>query len=119
MPGFSGCFSRRAQHVRGMSLNRSEQMVFDYIQTHPDEGQYWVEKVRKTSVQSGDLHAAATTLENELWRYFEERSAVASPFREEARQHGVRRTSMRNLAEHLLRLWAPPRRKQPAPIPPE
>lgn len=98
-----------------MSLNRSEQMVFDYIQSHPEERQYWVDKVRKTSGAHADDHAAAMLLESELWRYFEERSGVASPFREEAQRHGLRRTSMRNLAEYVLRLWAPPRRKPESP----
>ncbi len=106
--GHAGC--------RRMSLNRSEQMVFDYVQAHPDERQYWVDKVQKTSAASVDLHAAAFALESELWRYFEERSAVASPFREEAQRSGVRRISMKNLAEYLLRLWALPRaKKSPAP----
>ncbi|ACB73391.1 hypothetical protein [Opitutus terrae] len=100
-----------------MSLNRSEQMVFDYIQTHPEERQYWVEKVQKTSRAASDQHEAARELANDLWRYFEERSAVASPFKEMAQREGVRQTSMKNLAEYLLRLWTTPRRK-PAPLPP-
>lgn len=95
-----------------MSLNRSEQMVFDYIQTHPEERQYWVEKVRKTSAASPDDAAAAIALDSELWRYFEERSAVASPFREAAQHHGLHRTSMRNLAELVLRVWVTPRKKK-------
>jgi|SRR6185503_5853460 len=99
-----------------MSLNQNEQMVFDYIQTHPEERHYWTDKVRKTSDGSSGEHVAATRLEAELWCYFEERSAVASPFRELARQQGVHRTSMKNLAEHLLRLWVPPRRKNSPPL---
>ena len=55
----------------------------------------------------------------ELWRYLEERSAVASPFREIAQREGLSRTSLRNLAEYLLRLWAPvkvkPRGEDEAP----
>jgi hypothetical protein len=98
-----------------MSLNSSERMVFDYVQTHPEERQYWVEKVRKTSAACADDHSAAAALEPDLWRYFEERSAVASPFKDAARHQGVRRTSMKNLAEHLLRLWTEPRpKKRPA-----
>jgi len=92
-----------------MSLNSCEQMIFDYVQAHPDERHYWVEKVQKTSRQATDDYEAARLLEDPLWRYFEERSAVASPFKEAARQQGVRRTSMRNLAEYLLRLWGTPR----------
>ncbi len=91
-----------------MSLNRAEQMVFDYLQIMPDEKRHWHDKVMAVSAHARDPHAAAMELEGELWRYFEERSAVASPFREMAqREGGVRRTSLRNLAEYLLRVWAP------------
>lgn len=100
-----------------MSLNAAEQMVFDYVQSHPEERQYWVEKVRATLAQVGDEHVAAAQLAQDLWRYYEERSAVAQPFKGLAQREGVRRISMKNLAEHLLRLWTPPRRKQPAPPP--
>ena len=96
-----------------MSLNRSEQMVLDYLQSHSEERHYWLEKVRRTSVSSADEHEAATFLEREFWSYFEERSAVAEPFKSVARHEGIRRTSMRNLAEYLLRLWAPRAKKKP------
>jgi len=90
-----------------MSLNRAEQMVFDYVQGHPDEKRHWLDKVTALSARARDPHEAAVALEEELWRYYEERSAVASPFRELAQREGLRRTSLRNLAEYLLRLWAP------------
>jgi len=96
----------------GMSLNRSEQMVFDYLLGNPEERQFWQGKVQKTLAATADEHAAAIRLDAELWRYFEERSAVAAPFRDVARREGVHRTSMRNLAEHLLRLWTAPRPKR-------
>jgi hypothetical protein len=95
-----------------MSLNASEQMIFDYVQAHPDERHYWVEKVQKTSRASVDDFEAARLLDADLWRYFEERSGVASPFKELAQRQGIRRTSMKNLAEYLLRLWGPPRAKK-------
>ena len=101
-----------------MSLNASEQMIFDYVQRHPDERHYWVEKVQKTSREAIDDYEAARLLEDPLWRYFEERSAVASPFKEAARAQGVRRTSMRNLAEYLLRLWGTPRPRKKSNSPP-
>lgn len=94
-----------------MSLNRAEQMVFDYLQQKPDEKRHWQDKVTRISARARDPHGAAGELEGELWRYFEERSAVASPFRETAQREGLRRTSLRNLAEHLLRLWAPVKAK--------
>lgn len=98
----------KAEHVlRDMSLNRSEQMVFDYLQRNPDEKRHWEQKVRGISAKARDPHQAALELDGHLWSYFEERSAVASPFREIAQREGLRRTSLRNLAEYLLRLWAP------------
>ena len=98
-----------------MSLNRSEQRVFDYLQRHVGEGQFWREKVRGMARKAEDHHVAATRLEPELWRYYLERSAVAEPFKEAARTEGLARTSMKNLAELLLRLWVEPRpKKKPA-----
>jgi hypothetical protein len=95
-----------------MSLNRAEQMVFDYVQQHPDEKRHWQDKVRAISARATDPHAAAGELEAELWQYFKERSEVASPFKEVAQREGLRKTSLRNLSEHLLRLWAPARAKK-------
>ncbi len=95
-----------------MSLNRAEQMVFDYVQQHPDEKRHWQDKVSTISARASDPHGAAVVLEEELWRYYEERSAVASPFREIAQREGLRRISLRNLAEYLLRVWAPVKAKQ-------
>jgi hypothetical protein len=105
---FAVVFPLRLRTVlASMSLNRTEQMVFDYLQAQPDEKRHWHEKVCGVSARARDPHAAALELEAELWRYFEERSAVASPFREAAQREGLRRISLRNLAEYLLRLWAP------------
>jgi len=102
-----------------MSLNRTEQMVYDYLQAQPDEKRHWHDKVCGFSARARDPHAAALELEAELWRYFEERSAVAEPFKAIAQREGVRRISLRNLAELLLRLWAPvkvkPRTETEAP----
>ena len=95
-----------------MSLNRCEQRVFDYLQGHRDEGQFWQEKVRTTLRATDDIHAAAGRLDGELWRYYLERSSVAAPFKEAARLEGLQRTSMKNLAELLLRLWTEPRPKK-------
>jgi hypothetical protein len=102
-----------------MSLNRCEQRVFDYLQSHREEGQFWREKVRGVAKTAGDDHAAAARLDGELWRYYVERSAVAAPFREAARVEGLQRTSMKNLAELLLRLWVEPRAKKKPDAAPE
>jgi hypothetical protein len=96
-----------------MSLNRSEQLIYDYLHANPDELRHWQDKVRTTARRHPDVHAAATAIEQELWSYYLERSTVVEPFRSAARHHGLARTSMKNLAELLLRLWAPPPPKLP------
>jgi hypothetical protein len=90
-----------------MSLNRCEQRIYDYWERHRDERQFWQEKVRSIAARTVDGHAAALRLESDLWSYYLERGAVAEPFREAVSREGARRTSMRNLAELILRLWAP------------
>ena len=95
-----------------MSLNRSEQRVFDYLQSHAEERQFWQDKVRVAAKNVENDHVAAVRLEAELWRYYVERSAVAAPFKEVARVEGLARTSMKNLGELLLRLWVEPRPKK-------
>jgi hypothetical protein len=96
-----------------MSLNRNEQMVYDYLHSQPDERRHWETVIKREAGRAGDPHAAAFTIEGELWRYYVERSGVAEPFRSQARREGLARTSMRNLAELLIRLWAPPPAKKP------
>ena len=100
-----------------MSLNRCEQRVFDYWKHQADERQHWQGKVRRAAQEAGDVHAAATRLEVELWRYYLERSAVAAVFKEAARHEGLQRTSMKNLAELLLRLWVEPKPRAKAVAP--
>jgi hypothetical protein len=90
-----------------MSLNRSEQLVFDYLQTQPDELRHWKNVVLGAAKRSPTLHLAANHLDHELWDYFRERAEVTEPFRSAVRHQGPTRTSMKNLAELLLRLWAP------------
>lgn len=99
-----------------MSLNRCEQRIFDYLQKHPEERHHWQGKFQAVTKAASDDHVAAALLEPELWRYYEERSAVAAPFKEAARHEGVRRTSMKNLAELLIRLWTEPRPKKKTPV---
>ncbi len=96
-----------------MSLNRNEQMLYDYLHAQPDERRHWEGVVKREALRSGDPHAVAFSLEGELWRYYVERAGVTEPFRGTARREGLARTSMRNLAELLLRLWAPPPPKPP------
>jgi len=110
--GFAVVFRNARRTLANMSLNRSEQRVFDYLQSHFEERQHWVGKVQNVCGRSSDAPTAVVRLELELWRYYEERSAVASPFKEAARVEGLKRTSMKNLAEHLMRLWIEPRPKK-------
>ena len=100
-----------------MSLNRCEQRVFDYWERHRDERQFWVEKVRGAVKITPDPHGAATQLDAELWRYYLERSGVVKEFREAVGHEGAQRTSMKNLAELLIRLWTEPRPKKKSPMP--
>lgn len=105
------CFSGPVTHVGSVSLNRSEQMIFDYLEGQPDERHFWQEKVRSIARSTPDGHDAGRRLEVELWAYLVERSGVVSPFKEQAEREGLPRTSMRNLSDHLLRLWTVPRPK--------
>ncbi len=95
-----------------MSLNRFEQRIFDYLQGNRDEKHFWQGKVRDLVKALGDDHAAAARLDGEFWRYYVERSEVVPVFKEAARHDGMKRTSMKSLAELLIRLWVEPRPKK-------
>jgi hypothetical protein len=98
-----------------VSLNRYEQTLYDYVKSHPDERQYWQDKVRALLVESGDPSRGISRLDAELWRYFQERSAVSAAFGVAERGAPSGRISMKNLAELLVRLWTEPRTVKPAP----
>jgi hypothetical protein len=101
-----------------MSLNRSEQMLYDYVQDQSEERHYWQNKVREIVSRTDGIPAAVARLDSELWRYYLERSEVAPVFVAAARAYGLERTSMKNLAEHLIRAWTEPRSKNAAPTEP-
>ena len=92
-----------------MSLNRCEQTLFDYVRGHSEERQYLQHKVRALFSASKEVPNAVARIDSELWRYYEERSAVIPAFNEILGTAGPRRTSMKNLAELLIRLWTEPR----------
>ena len=94
-----------------MSLNRSEQRIEDYLQGHKEERQFWISKVQSIFAREIDTGTAAARIEGELWRYYVERSAVVPEFKQAARLEGLERTSMRNLADHLIRMYTVPRKK--------
>jgi hypothetical protein len=95
-----------------MSLNRWEQRLFDYLQSHPDERHQWQGKFQRISKRTVDEHFAILQIEPELWRYYLERSEVTEPFKSAVHHEGAHRTSMKNLAELLMRLWTEPRAKR-------
>jgi len=112
--GFTVVFYKLGKHVGAMSLNRTEQILFDYVQGKREERQYWQDKVRAIARESLEIPDAVARIDTELWRYYLERSEVAPIFMEAVKAHGSRRTSMKNLAEHLVRLWTEPRPKKSA-----
>lgn len=103
------CYCGRWTHFGGVSLNRSEQQIYEYIEANREERHFWEYKVRGYASKSPELSEAARQIEGELWRYYLERSAVVPDFKRIAEREGLRRVSFRNLAEYLLRLWVPPR----------
>ncbi len=100
----------------GMSLNRSEQIVFDYLKAHHDERQYWQDKVRSFVTGNSDFANAVLRIDSELWRYYLERSSVIPGFDALSGSAPVRRLSMKNLAELLVRLWTDPKPRRTPPI---
>lgn len=94
-----------------MSLNPSEQRTYTYLQTHPDEERFWRGKVRAAAAQPEAVEAVVSRLERALWQYYLERSHAVPSFQAASQREGRARTSMRNLAELLLRLWTEPRPK--------
>jgi hypothetical protein len=97
-----------------MSLNKYEQTLFEYIDRHPEERRYWHAKIQGSTHLSADPAAVVRGLEREMWEYYTERSQHV-PVLCELNPGGVRRVSLLNLTEYLLRLWGPqPRPKKPA-----
>ena len=98
-----------------MSLNRYEQTLFDYWERQPEERRHWQAKTMDAAKARPIPGEAARSLERELWDYFVERSAHIPAMRD-LNVGGVRRVSLQNLAELMLRLWGPlPKPKRPAP----
>lgn len=97
-----------------MSLNRYEQALFDYWDKQPDERRHWQTKVIEAARIAGPPGETARALERELWEHFTERSPHVPALRELS-AGGLRRVSLLNLAEYLIRLWGPvPKLKRPA-----
>ena len=98
-----------------MSLNKYEQALFDYIDRNPEERRHWHGKLQEATRLSGDLGGLARELEREMWEYYRERSQQV-PVLRDLNSGGLKRVSLLNLTEYLLRLWGPPPRpKKSAP----
>jgi len=100
-----------------VSLNRSEQQLFEYIMANREERQFWEYKVRGFAAKAPDRAEAVQRIESELWRYWVERSSVVPIFKQFAEREGLRRISQKNLAEQLLRSWVPPPLPKPKQSP--
>jgi len=101
-----------------MSLNRYEEALFSYWEKSPDERRHWQGKVTDAARSAGQPGESARTLERELWDHFVERSPHVPALRELG-VGGLRRVSLLNLAEHIIRLWGPPPKsgKPAGPVP--
>jgi sulfur relay (sulfurtransferase) DsrC/TusE family protein len=110
--GFTVVFYKPGKHVGCVSLNRSEQILYDYMQGRHEERQYWQNKVQTIVGASLEIPDAVARIDSELWRYYLERSEVAPVFKAAVKAWGSKRTSMKNLAEYLVRLWTEPRPKK-------
>jgi hypothetical protein len=98
-----------------MSLNRFEQTLFSYWETQPDERRHWEGKVVEATRSAAPPGEAARALERELWAHLVERSPHVPRLRELA-SGGLRRVSLLNLAEHIIRLWGPPPKPRKLPV---
>ncbi len=90
-----------------MSLNRYEHTLHRYLETHPDEWRHWRGRVMEVAKRSAGVGENARGLERELWDYLAERSTQVPELRD-LHADGMRRVSLLNLAEYLLRVWGPP-----------
>ena len=102
-----------------MSLNRSAQIIYDYIRSHPDEDRHWREKAGRIATQGPDHHIAESTIVAALRDYCEERAGSLSQFRDLRQIGGFDRSTLRPLAELMVRLWGPPPNKKKASVPPK
>ena len=92
--------------------------MFNYWHKQPDELSHWKDKVIQAAKTTGAPGEVARALERELWEYFAERSQHIPLFRDLSAGE-LRRVSLLNLAEYVLRLWGPPpkNRKSPPTLP--
>jgi len=104
---FAVVFAGESASFFEMALNQTEQRLFDYIQKNLDERHFWEQKVRALAAAHADDFAAGAAIDAEIRAYVVERVRVVKSLSD--MPAGV---SMRNLAEYLVRVWAPPRPKK-------
>ena len=90
-----------------MSLNKYEQGLFDYLERNPDERSHWRGKVAALARQPAEPGGTARALERDLWAYYAERSQHVAELGR-LNGGGIRRVSLLNLSEYLLRVFGPP-----------
>lgn len=90
-----------------MALNQTEQRIYDYVRTNPEEKHFWEHKVRTIAAAHADDFTAAAALDLELRAYVMERVGAAKQLAD--LPVGA---SMRGLAEYLVRAWTIPRPKK-------
>jgi hypothetical protein len=98
-----------------VSLNRFEDVLLGYLRSHPDEERHWRTRVLELDRAGAPLAERTAALERELRAYAGERARADGTL---AEAPGSARVSLRNLSEHLFRLWVPPRPKPPRSSPP-
>jgi len=89
-----------------VSLNRCEEALLRYVSERPDEKRFWSARVLAVDGAGGALEARVAGLDRELRAYAAERGRADAALLDTV---GGGRVSMRNLAEHLLHLWTPPK----------
>jgi hypothetical protein len=89
-----------------VSLNRCEETLLRYVRAHPDELRFWTARVLEIDRRGGTPIERVHALEGEMRAYAGERARAD---RDIAEAFGPSRVSLRNLAEHLLATWTPPR----------
>jgi hypothetical protein len=99
-----------------MSLNHHEQTLFSYWESHPDERRHWQGKVMDATKLAASPGGVARILERELWEHLVERTPHVPQLRN-LDPGGLRRVSLLNLAEHIIRLWGPPPKPRKSPGP--
>ena len=89
-----------------VSLNRCEDALLRYVVDRADEKRFWTVRVLEWDRAGGALESRVAGLDRELRDYAAERGRADVTLLE---TFGGGRVSMRNLAEHLLGLWTPPK----------